>query len=458
MMKSSQLPLAFAFAAGVSLLATFALTSADQIVPRVAMISGLAILSFATRMLPEIVTALFCFLAFLVMDIAPADVIFSGFATGGIWLVFAGLIIGTAITQTGLGQQIATLIFKRTGSSYPRAIFLLCLSGLALGFLVPSTIPRVIVLMPIAVSLSSTMGYALGSRAQIGLAIAAATSTLMPTYMILTANLPTIVEYGVLETLYGIEPSYGRYFLAQMPANLVRFSLLVVVLIPFARGHSPQRDMTTPDLPEPMTKPQKHLLTLLIIAIVLWASDSLHGISPAWIGLAAAAVLLLPGIGMLSKDAMKRDIDLSPMFFLSGIFALSAVVRHVGLDAMVGNRLIPYLALEGGTALHNLYAITGFSTLMSHLTTAPAAPAVLAPLAGAMADAAKMPVNTVAMAQMIGIATPILPYQAPPLIVAMALTHIPVAVLTRVCVVVTVGVFALGLPLTYVFWRLIGLL
>lgn len=458
MARSEHLTLAFGVGAGLSLLATFALTTADQIIPRVAVIGGLAILSFATRMLPEIVTALFCFLAFILLEAAPVDVIFSGFTTGGIWLVFSGLIIGTAITQTGLGQQIATRIFAKTGASYPRAICLLCLSGLGLGLLVPSTIPRVIVLMPIAVSLSTAMGYALGSRAQIGLAIAAATSTLLPTYMILTANLPTIVQYGVLETLYGIEPSYGLYFMAQMPVNLIRFLLLLAVLIPFAKSQAPAGQPSTPERPVPMSKAQKKLLGLLILAIGFWATDSLHGISPAWIALCVALILLLPGVGLLSKDAMKTKVDLSPVFFLAGIFALSAVVRHVGLDTQFADALIPYMALESGASLHNLYAITGFSTVMSHLATAPAAPVVLAPLAGAMAQAADMPVHTVAMAQMIGIATPILPYQAPPLILAMALTHIPVAPLTRVCIILAVGVFVLGLPATYLFWKATGLL
>lgn len=458
MIKSSHRPLAFSLAACLILLMTLSLTTADQAAPRVAVIGGLALLSFATRLLPEIVTALFCFLAFLLLELAPVDVIFSGFTTGGIWLIFSGLIIGTAITQTGLGQQIANRVYARTGASYKRAICLLCLCGLGLGLLVPSAIPRVIVLMPVAASLSTTMGYAIGSRAQIGLAIAAATSTLLPTYMILTANLPTIVEYGVLETLYGIEPSYWRYFLAQMPVNLVRFLLLIALLIPFAPSNGPLAETTEQAPPEPMCKSQKHLLGLLIIAIGFWATDSLHGISPAWVALAVATIVLLPGAGLLSKDAMKTSVDFSPMIFLAGIFALSAVVRHVGIDAMIADTLIPLMALEAGSSLHNLYAITGFSTIMSHLTTAPAAPVVLVPLAEAMSQAADMPLNVVAMAQIIGIATPVLPYQAPPLILAMALTHISTAALTRVCIFLALGVFVVGVPITYLYWQMIGLL
>jgi di/tricarboxylate transporter len=421
------------------------------------MVCGFAVLSFATRIMPEVLTVLLCFLAFLALASAPPEIIFSGFSTGGFWLLFAGLIIGAAITQTGLGQQVARRIFARTGTSYPRAVILLALSGLGLGLLVPSAIPRIIVLMPVAVSLATTMGYATGSRGQVGLAIIAATSTLLPTYAILTANLPTIVHYGALETLYGIQPSYGQYFLAQMPVNLVRFALLLAMLLPFARHKGAKPQTGTPDPAIPMTAPQMRLLGVLCLAIVFWATDSLHGISPAWVALSVAAFALWPGAGLLAKDAMKTSVDLSPAFFLAGIFAVSAVARHVGLDVLVANELIPRLQLVEGSALHDLYAITGFSVLISHLTTAPAAPVILAPLAGAMADATGWPVLTVAMAQMIGIATPILPYQAPPLIVAMALAHFSVPALTRVCFGVALGVAVIGLPLTYVWWGLIGL-
>ena len=93
-----------------------------------AVVCGLAILCFATRVLPEILTVLLCFLAFLALGAAPPEVIFSGFATGGFWLQFSGLIIGAAITQSGLGQQVATRIFAKTSNSYKRAVVLLVVS------------------------------------------------------------------------------------------------------------------------------------------------------------------------------------------------------------------------------------------------------------------------------------------------------------------------------------------
>ncbi|MGI9436919.1 MAG: SLC13 family permease [Geminicoccaceae bacterium] len=434
-----------------------ALTTPDQMALRVAVVCALAIVSFATRIFSEVLTSLLCFLAFLALGAAPAEVIFSGFASGGFWLLFSGLIIGAAISQTGLGKQLALRLFARTGTSYRRAVLLLAFCGLALGLLVPSTIPRVIVLMPVAVSLAQAMGFENGSRGQIGLAMVAATSTLLPTYAILTANLPTIVQSGAIEALYGITPSYGGYFIAQLPVNLVRLAVLLAIFLSFGGNMKAAAAATLP-LPEPMTRRQKGLLALLGVAILFWATDSLHGISPAWIALSATAVLFWPSLDIIEKDTMKNGVDLSPAIFIAGIFAISAVAGHTGLTDRIAGALVPHLALESGSNGYNLYAVSSLSMLLSHLTTAPAAPLVLAPLAEAMAEDTGWAVQTVSMAQIIGIATPLFPFQAPPLIVAMAMAPIPAAALTRVCLILAVGTFLLGLPLTWLWWQAIGLI
>lgn len=433
-----------------------ATTGADEILPRIAAISALAVALFATRLLPEVATALLCFLAFLATGAATPDIIFSGFASGGFWLLFSGLIIGTAITVTGLGQQIALRIFQRTGSSYRRAVMLLALCGLGLGLLVPSTLPRVIVLMPIALSLSQTMGYAIGSRGHIGLTVTAATATLLPTYAILTANLPTIIHFGAMEALYGTKPSYAQYFIQQAPVNLVRFVVLVSVMLLYAPARAPEAPVL--DRPDPLTSVQKLLLALLTLAICLWATDSLHGVAPAWIALSLAAALLIPAFGMLDATAMKTKVDLSPAFFLAAVFAISAVAQSSGLSDLVAGQLLPWLALGQGGALRDLYAVFVGSVVMSHLVTAPAAPVVLAPLAEQMAGGTGWTLETVAMAQVIGIATPVLPYQAPPLIVSMALAQIPARPLVRICGVLAGAVVILGLPITFVWWRFLGVL
>lgn len=450
-----------AMTAALLALGTIMVTSDPAL--RVLAIACAGIASFATRSLPDTVTALAIFLAFIAIDAAPHATIFSGFASSGFWLLVGGLVIGSAITASGLGDQIARLIFALTGTSYRRAVLFLSLGGLLLGACVPSAIPRVIVMMPITLALAARMSFCVGTRQHTGLLMTAALMTLIPTYAFLTANLPTIVEVGIIEILYDIQFTYGAYFIQNAPINALRFVVLLVLLL--AWGGSPDiQPAVIPaaqadDEPAPLwTQAQRRLSWLLAIAIFLWATDTLHGIAPAWITLAVALVLLVPATGVFTAQAMKSDIDLSIGFLIAAVFSIGAVMTDVGLSHRIAEIVVPMLRLTPDTDLWNLTVITLFSSGLSHLTIAPATPIVLAPLAAAMAQAADWPIETVVMAHNIGISTTILPYQSPPLLIGLAIAAIPVGPLTRICMLSAFFSTVLGLPLTFAWWGAIGLI
>lgn len=412
---------------------------------------------FATRVVPDIVATLLVFLISLAVAVAPAGIVFSGLASGGFWLLVGGIVLGVAVVTTGLGTQISNRMLALSGLSYQRAVLVVATAGFLLGILIPSTIPRVLILIPVAVSLGTSLGFPAGSRGTMGLCATAAVSTLLPTYAIYTANLPTIVQFGALESLYGLKTTYSGYFLAQFPVNLLRFAVLLAVLWRFSTD-KPDPQHLQPGAGAKLTAPQTRLLVLLVCAITLWASDFAHGIQPAWIALAVATLVLWPKMEILPKSAMKDKIDLTPALLFSAIFCVSALARHVGLDVALANTLIGKLALEPGRDFWNIYAVFGFSVVLSHLTTAPAAPLVLAPFAEPLATATGLPMVTVAMVQMIGIASPLLPYQAPPLLIAMSLADISTGLLTRICLALFAAVVLLGLPLTIFWWQFTGLL
>jgi len=343
------------------------------------------------------------------------------------------------------------------GCSYIRAVWVLSLGGLVLGALVPSAIPRVIVMMPITLALTGTMGLLPGSRGHTGLLMTGAMMTLVPTYAFLTANLPTIIELGTIDILYGERFTYGAYFIQNAPINAVRFAVLLMLLLTYGRTVvSTNSEQEGTELTEPLTSGQVRLSWLLILAIFFWATDTWHGIAPAWITLAAALVLLLPSAGIFSPQAMKTEIDFSIAFLIAAVFCISAVITDIGLGAKIAKFIVPALALGQGNSFWDFTAVTAFSTVLSHLTIAPATPVVLAPLVGSMSDATGWSINAVAMAHNVGFSTTALPYQSPPLLIGIAIARIPVGALTRLCLVSALVTSVVGIPLTWAWWVWIG--
>lgn len=415
-----------------------------------------AITLFSTRAVPEIVTAFALFLGALALGTVPREAVFSGLMSSGFWLLVSGIILGVAISATGLAKRISARLVALTGTSYARAVLVIAAAGLLLGVLIPSTMPRIIVMIPVASALAARLGLEEAGPGAIGLIATACLATLLPTYTILTANLPTIVQVGTMDELYGLRSTYSGYLIQQLPVNILRFALLVVVMLSvFRTPVSPEAGSAEP---EEGTPEQRRLLIVLGAAIFLWMTDFIHGIAPAWVALAAAAIVIWPRFGMLPGTAMRDKVDLSPAIFFASIVTVVAVARGAGLDTVLADWIIAVLPLSADGGLMSLYSIFGFSAALSHLTTAPAAPAVLAPFAGTLAEATGLPLEVVSMTQMIGISTPAIPYQAPPLIVAMSLTKIPTVVFLRACLWLALAVTLLGVPLTYFWWQLIGFL
>ena len=258
-----------------------------------------------------------------------------------------------------------------------------------------------------------------------------------------------------MDQLYGVQSTYSGYFLLQFPVNSLRFALLVLLMVRFTREPistiSPSNDAPAPTRPE-----QRRLLIVLAGAIGMWMTGFLHQIPPAWIALTAAGIVIWPRFGMLEPSAMREQVDLTPAFLFASIFTVVAMARGAGLDQVLADALIGSIPMGGNGGLSSIYSVYGVSVALSHLATAPAAPAVLVPFAAPLAETTGLSLEVVSMTQIIGISTPLIPYQAPPLIVAMSISKVPNAVLLWLCLCLGLAVTLLGLPLTYLWWQIIG--
>ncbi|KIL98147.1 Di- and tricarboxylate transporter [Paramagnetospirillum magnetotacticum MS-1] len=410
---------------------------------------------WATAVIPEPMTAVFFFTTAMLLKAAPAGTVFGGFSSAALWLIFGGLIMGIAFRSTGLGERLGARLSHAFGSSYWGVISGVTLVGLALGFLMPSSMGRAIMLMPIAVGLAERYGFAPGTNGRIGVVLAAAFGCHVPTFSILPANLPNLVLVGAAETLWHYTPHYGEYFLLHFPILGFLKTAIMIPLIVWLWPDTPQPEAATRPL-GPMKRQEGQLALLLACALVLWATDFLHHVSPAWISMAAGALLLLPGIGLVDRKAFNEQINYGSMFYVAAIMGLGAIVDQSGLGARLAHAVLDVLPLSPGHAATNFASLSVLSTLVSLLTTLPGAPAVLTPMAGQMAEASGMSVEAVLMSQVLGFSNPIMPYQSAPMVVAMQLGGERLGPAQTLCLWLAGITILVLLPLDFLWWRLLG--
>jgi len=98
----------------------------------------LAVGLWATAVLPEYFTAIVFFFFAIILGAAAPDVVLSGFRSGGVWIVFGGLVIALAVKETGLGDRIARLLTSRFRGSYLTVLYGVVIVTTLFDFVVPS--------------------------------------------------------------------------------------------------------------------------------------------------------------------------------------------------------------------------------------------------------------------------------------------------------------------------------
>ncbi len=444
-------------AAGLVLMPTPA--GVDPKMMRAAALVLVALALFATGALPEYLSSI-TFLTFgMLLAVAPAEAVFAGFYSTAVWLVFGGLIVGVAIRITGLGERCARLLMSLFGTSYARIIGGLMVMSILFALVMPSSLGRVIILIPIIVALSDRLGFEIGSKGRTGLVAAAGFGTLIPAFTILPSNVPNMVLAGAAETLYGVHLTYGSYAALHVPMTGLPKALIIFVLIMvmFRDTPKPVEELATPEKSR-WSLGEIKLAWVLGISLLLWMTDTWHGINPAWVAMAGGLYCLLPRIGILPPNAFNEKVQFGGMFYVAGMLGLGAVVAESGLGELLGRTLITALDLQPGEAWRNFVALTGIYTLTGMLTTMPALPAVLTPLAGELSQATGLPLLTVLMIQVIGFSTIILPYQMPPVVMSLQIGRIPYGHGVRMTVALAVVSLILLTPLNYLWYQFLGYL
>lgn len=412
-----------------------------------------------TGVLPGYLVALLLFLACVLLDVAPAQAVFSGFYSGAFWLIVAGMVIGMAIKSTGLGSRLAGVIGRHLEHSYAWLVGGLMLVSTLLGFVMPSSIGRVVMMVPIALALADRCGFVSGSKGRTGLALTVAFGCHVPTFAILPSNIPNMVLIGAADTIHGLHLSYTHYLLLHFPVlgilKGILISLLIIRLYP-DRPRPVPVESAAPAVAAGSNGEQLRLGVILFAALAFWMTDSWHGISPAWIGLGAACVLLMPRIGLVDSKRFAAGMDFTLLLFLAGILGLGQIVATTGLGSQLAAHLEQWLPLAPGDDFLNFVSLSLMAFLAALVTTLPGVPAVMTPMAADLASQSGLALETVLMTQVIGFSTILFPYQSGPLLVGMQLAKEPISHLLRITLPLALLTLLVLLPLDYLWWQLLG--
>ena len=249
--------------------------------------------------------------------------------------------------------------------------------------LIPSGVVRILILMPLIVTLLRTLGEPPGSRVSAALILSLACSTYYGGTGVLTASVPSLVVFGVLESR-DITVYWGQWTLYLFPVfSLCRVACcyaLIRLLLPL-RGAAriPSKPHVDADVPDRVTPAEKKTLCILLAGILLWATDALHGIHPAYVGLGLVLACYLPGLGPLHPDLLKK-INFPLLIYIAAAFSVGHALETTGFSPLLAYQFTEWLGRFDGNLLTQLGVLSAFILPFNFMADTAAVAAILTPV------------------------------------------------------------------------------
>jgi sodium-dependent dicarboxylate transporter 2/3/5 len=313
-----------------------------------------------TEALPLYATAFLPFIALPLLGIADANKTASSYYSPIMFLFIGGAFLALSIERTGLHRRLALAILGRAGDT-PWRLLLAVMSATALLSTINSNTSTALIMMPMALAMLAGGGIKPGDTTGIAgaLPMGVAFAATLGGYGTLVGTPTNAIGAGLIDKALGVKITFAEWSLYGMPIVIIGVPLAAFII---ARVHRLQDDTFDPAAARAAiagasewSPPEKRLVPIVVLALVLWVSLPLveplfpkGGLTDGTIAAVFGLILfLLPdGTGrpmLLWKEANRAPWDVVLMF--GGGLSLAMGMTESGLADWMGEKMLPLAAV-----------------------------------------------------------------------------------------------------------------
>ena len=402
-----------------------------------------------------------CFL-FWALGLVKMDVAFGGFADSTTWFIFAALLFGTLATNTGIAARLANAVMRRVKPTYSGLLFGLVVTSFLLTFIVPTGTSRVAIMATITIGLIGALGLRRGSNEATGMfLIGTYTAALFDKSMV--AGAASITARGLMEKAGGVDVSWSEWFSAYAPCDMlviIACCFFTLKLFPPTSGKleggTEYLDRQASEF-GPMTSMQIRAAVLLAGAVLLWVTDFAHHIPAAVIGMGVVLIALLPRIGVLTVEDLKKVNYLPFLFVASAISMAGALAATKGLDVLTGFVFGQIAPLMTSTLMSTI--VLYWSAFFYHFLLASEISMLASSIPPLMAFAKSHGLNpkVVGLIWTFAAGGKLFAYQNAVLVVGFSFGYFTGRDLIKLGLLLTIAEFVFLVPTVLFYWPLLGL-
>ena len=305
-------------------------------------IIGFMVTAWITRAMDYALAGLIgCFL-FWALHVVRFPVAFGGFANDTPWFLFGALLLGVVATRSGIARRLAYFIMLKVGVTYPRILLGLIVTDFLLTFIVPSGIARVVIMASIALGLAEAFKSRPGNNVSRGMFLILSYTANIFDKMII-AGAGSITARGLIEKVGGVEVLWSYWFIAFLPCSIITvltaWGLTLWLYPPETVALEGGKQLLRDELAKmgAWSPLEKRAAALLGVAVVLWLTDFIHHIPSPVIGMGVGLFAVLPRIGVLDIEDMRR-LNYMPVFFVAAAVSMGEVLEATkGLEVLTSH-------------------------------------------------------------------------------------------------------------------------
>ncbi len=322
-----------------------------------------AIVMFVTEKIPLGLTSMIVCIGLVITGVLSVGDAFNGFVNSNVILFVAMFIVGGALFETGMANEIGSLVTKFARTKRGLIVAIMVIVGMMSGFL--SNTGTAAVLIPVVIGIAAKSGYK-RSRLLMPLVFAAA----------MGGNLSLIGGFLFYATVgFKILPNHDTVD----TENSI---------------FDESKDFSQ------VPKWKKVLsLVILIVTMIGMIFEEELGIKLCITGCVGAVLLLLTGV-ISEKDALK-SIDLKTIFLFGGTLSLAKALETTGAGKLIADRVIGALG-ENPSPVVFTFAVFILCCIMTNFMSNTATTAMMAPICVSIAQGMGADPRAVLMACVIG--------------------------------------------------------
>lgn len=320
---------------------------------------------------------------------------FSGFINSNVILFVAMFIVGGALFETGMANEIGSLVTKFAKSERGLIVAIMVIVGVMSGFL--SNTGTAAVLIPVVIGIAAKSGYK-RSRLLMPLVFAAA----MGGNLSLIGAPGNMIAQSALEPL-GLSFGFFEYAVVGLPILIAGILFYATIGFRILPNHDTEEDDSIFDETQDFgSVPKwKKVLSLVILIATLMGMifEEQIGVKLCITGCVGALLLILTGV-ISEKDALK-SIDLKTIFLFGGTLSLAKALEVTGAGELIADKVIGALGDHPSPVFFTLVVFL-LCCVMTNFMSNTATTALMAPICLSIAQGMGADPRAVLMACVIG--------------------------------------------------------